>query len=148
VEYTVNTVIGAQTVLCEIQLRTLAMDFWASIEHTLNYKYHNELPQELRERLFNASQGVIALDSEMGKIRDEITGNNYYTNNKYKLMSTVDDHIQRLSDSGFEALSSQYTSDFNQIRQEDNSIQLYLLSKELEKELKEHNIYVEGDQNQ
>jgi len=51
IEYDVNTVDGLSMVLCEIQLRTLAMDFWASIEHSLNYKYRNEVPPQIRSRL-------------------------------------------------------------------------------------------------
>ncbi|MDY4511464.1 GTP pyrophosphokinase family protein, partial [Streptococcus hyovaginalis] len=38
VEYPVDTIDGQKTVLAEIQIRTLAMNFWATIEHSLNYK--------------------------------------------------------------------------------------------------------------
>ena len=39
VEYPVDTIDGNKVVLAEIQIRTLAMNFWATIEHSLNYKY-------------------------------------------------------------------------------------------------------------
>ena len=44
VEYPVDTIDGNKVVLAEIQIRTLAMNFWATIEHSLNYKYKGELP--------------------------------------------------------------------------------------------------------
>ncbi len=39
IEYPVDTINGNETVLAEIQIRTLSMNFWATIEHSLNYKY-------------------------------------------------------------------------------------------------------------
>ena len=50
-EYPVETVNGKKTVLVEIQIRTLAMNFWASIEHSLNYKYKGDFPEEIKLRL-------------------------------------------------------------------------------------------------
>ena len=44
IEYTVDTIKGARTILVEIQIRTLAMNFWATIEHSLNYKYQRGYP--------------------------------------------------------------------------------------------------------
>ncbi len=60
IEYAVNTVSGPQTVLCEIQIRTLAMDFWASIEHSLNYKYKDAMPENVKKRLVEAALRVHA----------------------------------------------------------------------------------------
>ena len=48
VEYTVDTINGAKTILAEIQIRTLAMNFWATIEHSLNYKYQGDSQRKLR----------------------------------------------------------------------------------------------------
>lgn len=39
IEYPVQTALGQKKVLAEIQVRTLAMNFWATIEHSLSYKY-------------------------------------------------------------------------------------------------------------
>ena len=44
VEYPVETIDGKKIVVAEIQIRTLAMNFWASIEHSLNYKYRVFFP--------------------------------------------------------------------------------------------------------
>ena len=56
VEYTVDTVNGAKTILAEIQIRTLAMNFWATIEHSLNYKYQGDFPEEINEATGNYCQ--------------------------------------------------------------------------------------------
>ena len=39
IEYPIETLNGQKAILAEIQIRTLAMNFWATIEHTLRYKY-------------------------------------------------------------------------------------------------------------
>lgn len=49
IEYPVDTINGQKTVLAEIQIRTLAMNFWATIEHSLNYKYQGEFPDEIKK---------------------------------------------------------------------------------------------------
>jgi len=72
IEYPVQTLQGEKKILAEVQLRTLAMNFWATIEHSLNYKYQGEFPDELRERLTKAAQVAFQLDEEMNAIREEI----------------------------------------------------------------------------
>ena len=72
IEYPVETIQGRKIVIAEIQIRTLAMNFWASIEHSLNYKYKGEFPSEIKERLQNAAEAAFRLDEEMSQIRSEI----------------------------------------------------------------------------
>ena len=72
IEYPVETIQGRKIVIAEIQIRTLAMNFWASIEHSLNYKYKGEFPEEIKERLQNAAEAAFRLDEEMSQIRSEI----------------------------------------------------------------------------
>src|SRR5690606_35251663 len=72
VEYPVQTIKGEQLILAEIQIRTLAMNFWASIEHSLNYKYKGIFPAEIKNRLQRAAEAAFQLDEEMSQIRDEI----------------------------------------------------------------------------
>ncbi len=74
VRYPVQTIFGIKNVLAEIQIRTLAMNFWATIEHSINYKYNHNIPEALQERLRNAAIAAFALDSEMRIIRDEVIG--------------------------------------------------------------------------
>ena len=72
VYYTVETIQGPKKLEVEFQIRTLAMNFWATIEHSLQYKYRANMPQDLRKRLLRAAQAVDRLDEEMGSVRDEI----------------------------------------------------------------------------
>lgn len=72
VEYPVQTSLGMTNLLAEIQLRTLAMNFWATIEHSLNYKYHGTIPADISGRLSRAAEAAYRLDQEMSSIRDEI----------------------------------------------------------------------------
>ncbi|MGT2960254.1 GTP pyrophosphokinase [Streptococcus caballi] len=72
IEYPVDTINGQKTVLAEIQIRTLAMNFWATIEHSLNYKYQGEFPDEIKKRLETTAKIALELDEEMRKIREDI----------------------------------------------------------------------------
>ena len=59
-------------VFVEVQIRTIAMDFWASVEHKLSYKYRDALPPHLREELLDAAASAAELDARMGRLRDEV----------------------------------------------------------------------------
>lgn len=72
IEYPIQLVDGEKKLYAEIQIRTLAMNFWATIEHSLNYKYQGEFPDNINERLIRASEAAHLLDEEMSKIREEI----------------------------------------------------------------------------
>jgi len=52
----------------EIQIRTIAMDFWASLEHQLKYKTSNEIPPELSEELRDCADKIAETDIQMQKI--------------------------------------------------------------------------------
>ena len=70
--YHVETLNGPKKIQAEIQIRTMAMNFWATIEHSLQYKYKTNIPPYVKERLANAAQAIIALDGEMSSVRNEI----------------------------------------------------------------------------
>jgi putative GTP pyrophosphokinase len=70
--YPVQTIKGEKKILVEIQIRTLAMNFWATIEHSLNYKYSGKFPENIKKRLQRASEAATQLDEEMSQIRGEI----------------------------------------------------------------------------
>lgn len=73
IKYTVMATNGPRQVWAEIQIRTLAMNFWATIEHSLKYKYNGNIPDDVQLRLKNSAAAAYKLDREMSKIRDEIT---------------------------------------------------------------------------
>ncbi|WP_243134840.1 GTP pyrophosphokinase [Acetobacterium wieringae] len=64
-----------ESVPVEIQIRTIAMDFWASLEHQLKYKGHSDISEGLRERLKYCAESITRLDEEMQMIYEEITTN-------------------------------------------------------------------------
>lgn len=72
IRYPVQTIHGEKKILAEIQIRTLAMNFWATIEHSLNYKYKGAFPADIQMRLQRASEAAFRLDKEMSLIRGEI----------------------------------------------------------------------------
>jgi len=96
VEYPVQTSLGLKKVLAEIQLRTLAMNFWATIEHSLNYKYRGTMPQDVSERLTKAAEAAYRLDQEMSNIRGEIMEAQKMFEDKSNLVSKVLNDIQVL----------------------------------------------------
>ena len=59
----------------EVQLRTIAMDFWASLEHKLRYKKDlpEELSRQLEHELFECAETSAALDLRMERIKRRIS---------------------------------------------------------------------------
>ena len=72
IQYPVQTIHGEKKILAEIQIRTLAMNFWATVEHSLNYKYKGIFPSDIKMRLQRAAEAAFHLDEEMSLIRGEI----------------------------------------------------------------------------
>src|SRR5699024_11481340 len=70
--YPVETIHGMKQVTTEVQVRTLAMNFWATNEHSLNYKYDGEIPVNIKSRLRRAAEAAFKLDEEMSSIREEV----------------------------------------------------------------------------
>jgi len=64
---------GAEQVDVEIQFRTLAMDFWASLEHKIYYKYDRQVPVRLVEELKQAADAAARLDDQMERLHREVT---------------------------------------------------------------------------
>ncbi len=56
----------------EVQIRTIAMDFWASLEHDLRYKRELPVPEELQEELRECAETIALTDKRMMDIRDKI----------------------------------------------------------------------------
>lgn len=94
--YQVETLKGSKTIQAEIQIRTLAMNFWATIEHSLQYKYKKNMPEHIRHRLSNAAEAVLSLDEEMSTIRDEIMDAQNFFGLKASVVSDILTNIQNL----------------------------------------------------
>lgn len=71
VELPVRLLDGAQWVPVEIQLRTLAMDFWASLEHQLCYK-KGAIPPEVTEELRRCADKIAGVDRQMQNLQNRM----------------------------------------------------------------------------
>jgi len=65
---------GPVQVPVEIQFRTIAMDFWASLEHKIYYKYDRQVPDTLLAELKDAADSAAALDERMQRLHQELHG--------------------------------------------------------------------------
>nr|WP_234983373.1 GTP pyrophosphokinase family protein [Demequina sp. NBRC 110053] len=65
---------GPVSVPVEVQFRTIAMDFWASLEHKIHYKYDGDVPARLTEELREAAATATELDDRMARLHREIHG--------------------------------------------------------------------------
>ncbi|MBQ0139805.1 MAG: GTP pyrophosphokinase family protein [Kurthia sp.] len=61
-----------EEVYVEMQIRTIAMDFWASLEHKIYYKYNKAIPTELSSQLIEAAHTAALLDRKMESLNKEI----------------------------------------------------------------------------
>ena len=58
----------------EVQFRTIAMDFWASLEHKMKYKKHIEKAESISNELYYCAELIAQLDGRMQQIREKIEG--------------------------------------------------------------------------
>ncbi|WP_338749103.1 GTP pyrophosphokinase [Janibacter alittae] len=65
---------GAVQVPVEVQFRTVAMDFWASTEHKIFYKYEGDVPADLRRRITEAASTAARMDEEMADLLRRVHG--------------------------------------------------------------------------
>ena len=58
--------------MVEVQIRTIAMDFWASLEHQLHYKENDQIPENVVARLKDCAESIDEIDREMLLIRRQM----------------------------------------------------------------------------
>lgn len=56
----------------EIQIRTVAMDFWASLEHKIHYKFEGNAPEHIKKELVECAMMVSDLDARMLSLNEEV----------------------------------------------------------------------------
>ena len=74
IEFPVFLSSGAVPTRVEIQLRTIAMDFWASIEHKIYYKYREKAPGDIQTQLKDCADLITKLDNRMYHLKNDISG--------------------------------------------------------------------------
>jgi putative GTP pyrophosphokinase len=84
---------GPVPVKVEVQIRTIAMDFWASLEHKIYYKYAGDVPAHLVASLTEAAVVADQLDLRMEQLHTEVHGSTTSEDD----LNTIDDALlQRL----------------------------------------------------
>lgn len=63
---------GRIMVPVEVQIRTIAMDFWASLEHSMRYKAAGNVPEDICDELHEVGEDIAVLDQKMQAIHDRI----------------------------------------------------------------------------
>ena len=63
---------GKLLVPVEVQIRTIAMDFWATLEHQLRYKAIPSIPASISAELVQTATDIALLDQRMQRIHDQV----------------------------------------------------------------------------
>jgi len=97
VYYHVHTALGEREIQAEIQIRTLAMDFWATIEHSLNYKYQHNIPEKIQKRLIAAAEAAHNLDEEMTNIRLDVLDAQRSFQSESNTIANISNNLENIS---------------------------------------------------
>ncbi len=115
IKYPVQTAYGEKEILAEIQIRTLAMNFWATIEHSLNYKFKHNIPENIRDRLKSSAEAASKLDLEMCEIRNEIITAQLMFEEKSNVIRDIIDTIRVLNSIGEHEKAMMFQSEFDEL---------------------------------
>lgn len=63
---------GKVMIEAEIQIRTLAMDFWASLDHKIRYKFAGAVPKEVKDNMYKCAIDINDLDHKMLILNDRM----------------------------------------------------------------------------
>ncbi|TDT61149.1 GTP pyrophosphokinase [Fonticella tunisiensis] len=140
IKYPVQTASGEVEVLAEIQIRTLAMNFWATIEHSLNYKYKQDIPEHIKERLKRAAELAFLLDEEMSEIKEEIIEAQKLFEVKSNIISDILDNIIALYSLGKISESSDIQDKFNKLLEGANITELKALLDESNEKVQQYRL--------
>lgn len=137
IKYPVYTAFGFTEILAEIQIRTLAMNFWAIIEHSLNYKYQQKIPEKVRLRLERAAESVWNLDAEMLAIKGDITSAQVLFEVNSDAVQSITTQIQLMNAWGQSDLAELYQEKLDNILDLNSNEALEELLTEMNKSLEE-----------
>ncbi|HBC96269.1 MAG TPA: GTP pyrophosphokinase [Clostridium sp.] len=135
IRYPVNMSEGEVQILAEFQIRTLAMNFWATAEHSLNYKYKHEIPDAIKFKLKSAADAAFHLDEQMLEIKDEIKDAQKLFEVKSSLVSDIMNNILTLSSMGKLTEATRYQVQLNKLADEGEVFELASLLHSTEKAL-------------
>ncbi|MBI5982865.1 GTP pyrophosphokinase [Clostridium perfringens] len=140
IRYPINMADGQKDILAEFQIRTLAMNFWATIEHSLNYKYKKNLPKDIQFKLKRAADAAFTLDEEMLEIKDEIKNAQTLFEVKSDIISTIMNSILNLISIGKVAEASRYQISLNKLIEEGEVWELNNLLRAVQRDIDKYNV--------
>lgn len=135
IKYPVNMAEGRKEILAEFQIRTLAMNFWATAEHSLNYKYKHDIPENIKFKLKSAADAAFNLDRLMLEIKDEIKDAQQLFEVKSSLVSNIMNNILTLTSQGKTSEATRFQVQLNKLIQEGEISELNNLLRTTEKTL-------------
>ena len=138
IKYPIHSIAGSKEILCEIQIRTLAMNFWATIEHSLKYKYEHYIPENLAVRLRRAADAAFLLDQEMSEIREDIMKAQVMYQVKSITLRDILSKIQELYNVGEIHKAILYQRRLDKIDEERDISEIIHLKREIEHILEEY----------
>lgn len=141
VKYPIHTALGPKNILAEIQIRTLAMNFWAIIEHSLKYKYKQRIPPHINDRLKKAADAAFKLDQEMSEIRHEIRQAQKFFEVRSNTVSSILQSIQSLYISGRTKEANEFQERFYRLWEKGEMLELKILDKEISRLIEKHEAY-------
>lgn len=137
IKYPVQTAAGEKLIFAEIQIRTLAMNFWAIIEHSLRYKYKQNMPEHLQERLNKAAEAAYYLDQEMAEIREEVLKSQKGFQIESNVVADIFGNVQALAKTKTTEEMNEVYETFWELWEESNVEKLRCFNKELEERIKQ-----------
>ena len=138
IKYPVNMAEGPKEILAEFQIRTLAMNFWATIEHSLNYKYKQQIPNELKVKLKKAADAAFELDEQMLEIKDEIKDAQRLFEVRSDIITNIMSSIMTLKSLGKFAEASRYEITLNRLIEEGEVAELNNLLNAIKKDIERY----------
>ncbi|WP_312650812.1 GTP pyrophosphokinase family protein [Proteiniclasticum sp.] len=135
IQYPVNMAGGVVDTIAEIQIRTLAMNFWAVTEHSLNYKYKQSIPPHIKSKLKEAAESAYQLDETMLEIKDEIKDAQKLFEVKSALVSAIMNDILYLMSLGKMQEASRFQSQLNKLIEYGDVSDLNQLHQMVKKEI-------------
>ncbi|MCM0583482.1 GTP pyrophosphokinase family protein [Weissella diestrammenae] len=91
VEYPIQTTQGERKILVEIQVRTMQMNVWATIEHAINYKYAGEYPDDMADKLHEVAELTFKVDALFQEMHQEISESQHALRNHTKKDDVIDE---------------------------------------------------------
>ena len=130
--YTVETLNGPKKIQAELQIRTMAMNFWATIEHSLQYKYKEHIPDYVQQKLIDASRAIIEIDKAMSDVRDEIMDAQNSHQKKENLVKDILNNIQNLYKVANKREVTKIQDEFYKVYVTDDMMQLQHFASQLD----------------